>query len=107
MSDFPAVNLDCVDNSLREEMKTVREIVSQGLQLRAQNKIKVRQPLRSISINQEKEKLINREEYLQIIKEELNLKEVEFVSLENNAEEMVVLDSEITVELQLEGMARA
>ncbi len=106
LSDFPAVNLDCVDNSLREEMKTVREIVSQGLQLRAQNKIKVRQPLRSISINQEKEKLINREEYLQIIKEELNLKEVEFVSLENNAEEMVVLDSEITVELQLEGMAR-
>ena len=78
-------------------MTEVRNIISEALRLRAQAGIKVRQPLRELGIrNQE---LRKRGELLELIKNELNVKEIAF------GDEMK-LDTVITPELKEEGLAR-
>ncbi len=90
-------------------MNVVRTVVASGLQQRAINKIKVRQPLNKVEIGVveierlkgEKQELF--EELVNIIKEELNVKEVVYNS---KIENVVAIDTEITAELKLEGQAR-
>lgn len=99
LAEFPKANGKLIDEKLNEEMNRVRNIVSEGLQKRAEAKIKVRQPLGVVSI---KYKVLSKE-LLNIIKEELNIKDVK---LDDGMEENVKLDTEITEELKLEGIAR-
>ena len=86
-------------------MEEVREIVKSGLALRKEKQIKVRQPLAKIMIkklgNLEIEKLRN--ELNNLIKEELNVKEVVF---SDQQKEEVVLDTEMTSALIYEGYVR-
>lgn len=82
-----------------QEMKRVREIVTSGLEARQKAGIKVRQPLGSLKIKNEKLKI----EYEEIIKDELNIKELVYdtqLSIE------VELDTHITLELRAEGQYR-
>lgn len=87
------------ENQVIEEMEKVREIVTLGLQIRQKANIPVRQPLNQLRIK-------NYElgsEYLEILKDELNLKEVIF---DSNISEAVELDLKITDELKQEGDCR-
>ena len=77
-----------------DSMKKTREVVTLGLEARQKAGIKVRQPLRLITIT---ENLSS--EYLDVLKDELNVKEV-MVGPE------LVLDTEITPELEKEGEMR-
>lgn len=77
------------------EMASVRTSISEGLNLRASAGIKVRQPLTSVSIPGQVG-----EELAEIVAEELNVKQV----IQNAAE--VSIDTHITHELKLEGIAR-
>ncbi len=71
LSDWPEYDENLIDETLNKEMKTTQNIVSLGLSWRARNKIRVRQPLANVQIT------ANLPEYYQdIIKEELNVKEV-------------------------------
>lgn len=80
-------------------MDKVREIINEGLSLRAQNSVKVRQPLNNVKISTK----LNNENLLRIIQEELNVKNViEDEKLNTSVE----LDLEITKELLQEGVAR-
>lgn len=99
LEDFPKVNEKVIDDGLNAEMAKVREIISEGLQLRAKAKIKVRQPLQSVSIKDE----IAKAELIDIVKDELNIKEV---VVDKNQEGEIILNTEITEELKLEGHAR-
>ena len=94
-------------------MELVRKIVGLGLELRARAKIKVRQPLQKLKIKNLKLKM--EDELLNLIKDELNVKEVGIV--EEIKEEKywtfaekegikVALNTEITTELKEEGMLR-
>jgi isoleucyl-tRNA synthetase len=99
LCDFPVADKDLINEKLNEEMAIAREIVKKGLELRAREGIKVRQPLNKFSI-------FNFQfsgEILDIIKEELNVKEV--IS-DQEDKEAIVLDSKITLELKLEGQMR-
>jgi isoleucyl-tRNA synthetase len=87
------------DIEIIKEMKKVREIVSLGLEARQKAGLKVRQPLASLSLKSDGVKL--KDEYLSLIKEELNVKEI-FYGEKDMAEE-VLLDVEITSELREEG----
>lgn len=98
LADLPTGDRHHVDEFLNDEMAKVRDIVTEGLQLRAQAKLKVRQPLTKVTI---KETL--QEELQEIIKEELNVKEV---VMDESQAEKVVLDSVLTPELIQEGKAR-
>jgi isoleucyl-tRNA synthetase len=85
-------------------MDHVRQIINDGLSLRARNGIKVRQPL-SRAILYLKKNLP--EEFNTIICEELNVKSVEYnTSLKDIDKELVELDFNLTEELVEEGLAR-
>jgi isoleucyl-tRNA synthetase len=98
LENFPEADENLIDEKLNNQMIKVREIVSLGLQKRAEAGIKVRQPLRQFSIfNFQFSK-----ELVEIIKEEVNVKEV----ILDKKFELPVLDTEISEELKLEGQAR-
>ncbi|EKE20100.1 MAG: hypothetical protein ACD_8C00056G0025 [uncultured bacterium] len=98
LAELPTGDHKHIDELLNDQMRMVREVVSDGLQLRAKAKIKVRQPLLSVTIKESLE-----DELLEIIKDELNIKEV---LIDQNQEEKVSLNVEITPELRSEGIAR-
>jgi isoleucyl-tRNA synthetase len=110
LCDFPVVDESLIDESINKNMQAVREIVNNGLQLRAKNQIKVRQPLSELKIVGYELS----EELLEIIKEEVNVKHVaqnmkqetsgDAVFWDN--EKRVGLNTEINHELKLEGQAR-
>ncbi len=85
---FPVADLPRIDEELSKKMRTVREIVSVGLQVRTQHKLKVRQPLRSAhvvlnDIHQRAE--LGSPMSVAMITEELNVLDVTFVSHEDAA----------------------
>jgi isoleucyl-tRNA synthetase len=77
-------------------MAKARQVVEQGLSARDAVRIKVRQPLASVSVPGDPLP----EEIAAIVREELNVKRLIFGASE------VGLDTEITEELRLEGLAR-
>ena len=79
-------------------MSETRKIIELGLSARAAAKIKVRQPLAKIIVDK---KLLP--EIVDIIKEELNVKDVVF---DEDISDEIVLDIEISEDLKLEGQAR-
>ncbi|MBU1083203.1 isoleucine--tRNA ligase [Patescibacteria group bacterium] len=78
------------------EMSRARKIVEMGHALREEAKIKVRQPLAKLQVAEKKLS----KDLSQIVIEELNIKQIVFDAKESQ------LDSDITVELEMEGLAR-
>ena len=93
LSDFPEAS-PVVDEILEQHMVRARAAVEAGLSARDASRIKVRQPLQSITLPDTFDGDI-----AGIIRDELNVKE-----LRHGAD--VRLDTEITEELRLEGLAR-
>lgn len=89
-----------VNELLVDRMAFVREVINEGLSQRAANRLKVRQPLQSISIPGFTDKLgEDADELAPIILEELNVKELK-------DGKQVALDTKITPALKREGMMR-
>jgi len=95
--DFKEKGARSSERGVLESMKLVREIVEKGLSLRNGANIKVRQPLASFTLEKSNTELGS--EYLAIIADELNVKEVK-------VGEKYDLDTEITPELKAEGVMR-
>ena len=93
LTDWPSP--DKASTKALEDMKSVRVYIAEGLALRAEKGIKVRQPLNSISVP----KVGNI--YREIVAEELNVKEVKW-----SKGKTVSLDTKITPELKTEGLMR-
>lgn len=87
-----------VDEEVLSTMQQVRDVVSRALEKRAQANIKARQPLVKLSLAQQ-----YTDEFADIIREEVNVKEVMF---DESLKEDIVLDTNITDELKMEGDAR-
>lgn len=93
------------DELVLHKMAYVRDVINQGLSERAAAGIKVRQPLGDLFIKGAPAFFESIEDdYLSIIKEELNVKSV-FANTHEGSQE-VMLDLTITPELRREGMAR-
>ena len=84
-----------VDELVMNDMELVREYVNQGLSIRAKARVKVRQPLATLTIP----KLGEFVDFESILTEELNVKKV-------NVGEEFALDLELTPELKREGLMR-
>lgn len=87
-----------IDEALHIEMKKVRDIVTVALSLRTQAKIGVRQPLQKLTTQESL-----REDYHQMILDELNVKEI---ATDSTLSSPCLLDTEITPELRAEGDVR-
>jgi len=111
LCDFPEGNSQFIDTELSQKMEKTRKLVEMGLSLRAENNIKVRQPMRAVVIQgKELEKDLS-----QLIAEELNVKEVIFKKTINQSGSFKVreegnlavgMDFKIDEELLLEGQMR-
>ena len=82
-------------------MQLIRQIVEKGLAARAAAKVPIRQPLLSLMIKSE---TVAGEGYQQLLKEELNVKEIKWQK--QKGELTVVLDTTLTPELKQEGLKR-
>jgi isoleucyl-tRNA synthetase len=96
LESWPKIDSELIDRKLEKKMERAREIVSLALAERAKAKIKIRQPLRELTIPED----FKREPgLLELIKEEVNVKEISFG-------QKLKLDTEITPELKEEGEIR-
>jgi isoleucyl-tRNA synthetase len=95
------------DLELEEGMDEARSLVNLILAERASKFIKVRQPIASVKIKSKNLKIKNKEELLELIKEETNIKEIIFDSKSPANEKIELeLDTKITKELKEEGITR-
>ena len=85
-----------IDQKILDNMEEVRKIVTFGLEARQKKGIKVRQPLGQLKVKS----LSLQKEYIELMKEELNVKEI---IEDSSIEEEVELDTNITPELKKEG----
>lgn len=85
LTSFPQHNQSFIDKSLEEKMQLARQISSMVLSLRKRAGIRVRQPLSRIIIPLNNPHLKQHIEHVaEIIKTEVNIKNIEFVDLQNN-----------------------
>jgi len=84
-----------VNELVVRDMETVRDYVNQALSMRAKERVKIRQPLASVTIPDFGESV----DFESILKDELNVK-----SVQKGGE--LALDFEITPELKREGLVR-
>lgn len=96
-------DLNKQENLVINTMEEVRKIVELGLAKRDELKIKIRQALNKISIKSNNLKL--NDDYLGLLKDELNVKEVEIINDDRSNLE-IDLDTNITPELKQEGLKR-
>jgi isoleucyl-tRNA synthetase len=98
LCDWPEVRK--VNDQILDEMNVLRQLITDGLSLRAEAGIKVRQPLAraTIASNYKFD-----DELLTIAKEELNVKEID---LAESKETQIALNTDLTEELKQEGTAR-
>ncbi|MCK9272869.1 isoleucine--tRNA ligase [Candidatus Gracilibacteria bacterium] len=75
LENYPECKSDLISESLNSQMEKTQKIINLGLALRANKKIRVRQPLTSLTIGEKLEPY-----YQEIIKEELNIKEIIILS---------------------------
>ncbi|HRN97417.1 MAG TPA: isoleucine--tRNA ligase [Candidatus Saccharibacteria bacterium] len=93
LTDWPTAGR--VNELVVNDMEQLRDYVNQGLSIRAKERIKVRQPLASVTIQTMGEFV----DFAEILREELNVKDV----LQGSE---FSLDLEITPELKSEGLSR-
>ncbi len=80
LDSWPEAEVDAIDERLSKKIATVRSLVSLGLQVRTQAKIKVRQPLRSAFVITAQLDLLDASSHQQIC-DELNTRSTEFVPI--------------------------
>jgi isoleucyl-tRNA synthetase len=79
LCDYPASNVAYQDRALAEQMATLREIASLGRSARMDSKLKVRQPLSRVEVVLAEHKhLAWLQDHDAILKEELNVKSIEY-----------------------------
>ena len=77
LTDFPSVDEDLINDEIETKMDLVRDLISIGRNVREETKIKVRQPISDILLDGKNVSIIGN--LTDLIKEELNVKNIEFV----------------------------
>lgn len=104
LDSWPEENPALQDKKIIEAMARVRTIASVGLKKRSEARIKVRQPLASLTVSGMQGNIENA--LLEMIKDEVNVKSVRFEEKRGAKDDDMTLDTVITPELRTEGMVR-
>lgn len=99
LESWPLSDSSLIEEKVHTQMDLTREIVSRALDEREKNKIPIRQVLSCLTITGPELK----KDYLDLIKEEVNVQEVK---LKNGKELKLELNTTLTNELILEGISR-
>lgn len=102
LTDWPTTNAKLIDEKLEQQMTLVQKICEKAHAIRKEKAIKVRQPLATLQVKSATTELAL--DLLEIIKQELNVKTVEWVKGTDEVE--VELDLSLTPDLIAEGQAR-
>lgn len=102
LCDWPKANKKLINKNLEEKMGQVRQIVRLALAERMAKGIKVKQPLAKLKVPSSKFQVLN-DELMDLIKDEVNIKDVIFGS---EIKKEIELDTELTESLKEEGMLR-
>jgi len=100
LESWPEYKEELINEKVLSEMEVVRKIVELGLAKRAEEGIKVRQPLNKFSIFNFQFSI----DYINLIRDELNIKNI--ICEKGTGDLSVELDTEITPELKQEGLLR-
>lgn len=103
LSSWPKTDNKLINKELEKDMNLVLEIIEKGLAERDREKIGLKWPLSSVDINS-KDKL--NKHFYEIIKTQLNIKELFFDQTKKLDSISVKLDTKITPELEEEGYVR-
>ncbi|MEK7624322.1 MAG: class I tRNA ligase family protein [Patescibacteria group bacterium] len=106
LEDWPTIQdsrFKIQDSRLLKDMAEIRRLASLALAKRLEAEIKVRQPLTSFSVKRQASSVKLDKELLDILKDEINVKEIIF---DSEIKEEIELDTEITPELKIEGILR-
>ncbi|MFZ6014960.1 MAG: isoleucine--tRNA ligase [Patescibacteria group bacterium] len=112
LDKWPKANAGAIDEGLISDMQWVRNVVNSGLEQRVAVKIPVRQALQKITVKSKDanviERVKNKADYLQLIKDELNVLGTEFGNADADQidDVKVELDTELTPELKKMGLQR-
>ena len=114
LCDWPkSKKITSSDKKLLEQMDVIRNLASVGLQIRQTSGIKVRQPLSTLEISVSTFKNIKQIDFWEILKDELNIKEIKKVNQFSKKDNWKIgelgklkanLDTNITKELYEEGL---
>lgn len=77
LAKFPKCDDKLIDEKIEEKMNLVRDLISLGRNVREEAKIKVRQPISEAILDGKNKNIIG--DLTELIKEELNVKEIKFV----------------------------
>jgi len=88
---WPVTDQIVIDQKLIDQMKLARETASQGLSARSNAGIKVRQPLSKVLVHVKEGRAELAEELIDIVRDELNVKELDFVQDSDSLLDYVVL----------------
>jgi isoleucyl-tRNA synthetase len=101
LESWPQALINIPDSDVTDKMLIIRNLASLVLEQRQKANLKVRQPLASLTLKNEE--LKGEEDLLDLLKQEVNVKEVYFDKSQND---LVVLDLNLTDDLLKEGMVR-
>lgn len=109
LCSWPVLSHDFKNEDIIGDMALVRTVAETGHRVRKENKLKVRQPLAKAVIMLGKGKAFgistNRDEYMKLLKLELNVKQLSFESSQSD-DSSVVFDTGMTDDLIYEGKLR-
>lgn len=78
LENYPKVEESLIDEELEKRMEFVKNIVELGRAARKKAQIKIRQPLRKLFVFADKKENIN--DFIELIKNELNIKDIKFIN---------------------------
>lgn len=99
LSSFPGIKKSAIDTDLEQEFEICVKYIETGLRERDRAAMGLKWPLQKATLSGKKV----RKELLEVIARQLNVKEI---ALKNSEETNVVLDLELTPELEAEGFSR-
>ncbi|MBF8379111.1 isoleucine--tRNA ligase [Alicyclobacillus mali] len=90
LCDFPVADASLIDEGLIREMALVLRVVEMGRHLRNESKLKTRQPLAALYVPKAQQDVIAK--FADVIQDELNVKEIRFVDLDEIARPTLYLN---------------
>jgi len=103
LTDWPQVDKTVLHPFLETNMRLAREVVEKIHSQRKELKIKVRQPLASVTVFS---KSFGKPNLHQVILHETNIKQLKFAAKSKDKQLTVKLDTKLTLDLKQEGQAR-